>query len=99
MITTAYKVEIDGIVQGVGFRPFIYGVAKRFGISGTVANSAKGVLLQIEGDVSLVEKFLEYITDKTNLPPLAKVETIKTKKNKPLGKKGFEITKSSSSLN
>ena len=47
-IRTAVRVE--GIVQGVGFRPFVYGLATRLGLGGLVGNDADGVFAEIEGD-------------------------------------------------
>ncbi|MDH4008440.1 MAG: acylphosphatase, partial [Desulfuromonadales bacterium] len=44
-----YKIIIEGIVQGVGFRPFIYQLAERFGLSGSVCNDTRGVTIEVEG--------------------------------------------------
>ena len=43
-----YKIEIRGLVQGVGFRPFIYNLALSFGLNGSVLNDGFGVVIQVE---------------------------------------------------
>ena len=52
------QVRIRGIVQGVGFRPFIYGLAHRHGLTGFVLNDSQGVLLEVEGSSRALEDFL-----------------------------------------
>ena len=50
----AKRIEINGIVQGVGFRPFVYNLANHFGLKGEVANTASGVYIHIEGPVAKI---------------------------------------------
>ena len=50
MAKSAYKIDISGIVQGVGFRPFIYRLANKFNLLGHVSNTLTGVCVHIEGD-------------------------------------------------
>ena len=52
------KISITGIVQGVGFRPFIYRLAKEMGLKGYVQNDAGGVSIEAEGEKELLTKFL-----------------------------------------
>ena len=66
------KIYIEGIVQGVGFRPFIYKLAQKYGFKGYVLNNGKGVEIDIEGND--IEVFVNEI--KTNLPPLAKIDKL-----------------------
>lgn len=69
MITKAYSIHINGIVQGVGFRPFVYRLAQETGTKGWVNNSSHGVYIHAEGDE--VESFYERLLREK--PPLAKV--------------------------
>ena len=64
--------KIEGIVQGVGFRPFVYTLATRFGLKGTVLNNAQGVTIDIEGDEALLASFEEALT--SELPPLSRID-------------------------
>ena len=65
------KATIQGIVQGVGFRPFIYQLAQERQLKGYVANTALGVDLEVEGDLSAIEDFLRDI--ELRKPPLAEI--------------------------
>lgn len=56
--TARLRVELRGVVQGVGFRPFARRLAQRFGISGQIRNNGLGVLLEIEGHVAALERYL-----------------------------------------
>jgi hydrogenase maturation protein HypF len=60
-----------GIVQGVGFRPFVYKLARKLGLTGNVANTGDGVKIQISGHAADIETFLD--TLKTDPPPLARI--------------------------
>ena len=82
-----YRYLINGIVQGVGFRPTVYKIAKKLNLKGFVLNSGGGVVIEIEGENK--DKFLD--TLKQNLPPLAKIETIKFEKLKEKNYSSFEI--------
>ena len=62
------KVNISGIVQGVGFRPFIYNVAEKYGLAGYVQNKGDaGVEILLEGSAWKIEKFMEYLIAKKPL--------------------------------
>jgi hydrogenase maturation protein HypF len=65
------KATINGIVQGVGFRPFIYQLAKRRGLGGYIANTSSGVDIEVEGDPGEIEGFFQEIH--LQKPPLARV--------------------------
>lgn len=67
----ALRVKIHGIVQGVGFRPFVYRLAKENSITGWVRNESDGVQLAIEGKANGLTKFLSQLT--RDLPPLARI--------------------------
>ena len=68
------EIRIKGIVQGVGFRPFIYTLANRYSLKGFVLNDNEGVKIEIEGEDFLIEKFLKNLQDEA--PPLSKIEKI-----------------------
>ncbi len=70
----ARRVEVNGIVQGVGFRPFIYQLANKYTIKGAVANTSSGVSIHIEGTKKDIEYFCRDLTDKR--PPLAHIVEI-----------------------
>lgn len=64
-------IEVSGVVQGVGFRPFVVALAERLGLSGTVANHSGGVSIEVEGDPEIVAEFERRLVDEA--PPLARV--------------------------
>jgi hydrogenase maturation protein HypF len=53
-----YKINITGTVQGVGFRPFVYALSKRYLVTGTVSNNAKGVEIYLNADSITFKQFL-----------------------------------------
>ncbi|MDX1523446.1 MAG: acylphosphatase, partial [Anaerolineae bacterium] len=63
------RITVQGIVQGVGFRPFVYGLAQQHGLVGYVLNDAGGVTIEVQGEVVAVDKFLQAMRD--DPPPLA----------------------------
>ncbi len=70
-----YRLTIKGTVQGVGFRPFIYGLAKKYNLKGTVSNSSDGVEIFIDSSKEILDRFLLEIRE--NHPPLSKIESIR----------------------
>lgn len=70
-----YLIEVFGTVQGVGFRPFIYRLAREFGFSGWVKNDENGVQIKINCAQSEIEPFINQI--QVQKPPLSKIEQIK----------------------
>lgn len=83
---------IKGIVQGVGFRPFLYRSAHKFNLSGFVKNTAQGVILETEGTKKDIEDFTSHILE--NPPPLALIESHEAEEISPLGSETFEIVSS-----
>ena len=67
-------IRVRGIVQGVGFRPFVYALARRHALSGLVSNDAEGVRIEIEGAPEELERFMRALED--DAPPLAVVESV-----------------------
>jgi hydrogenase maturation protein HypF len=64
-------VDVAGIVQGVGFRPFVYRLANECGLTGVIANTPTGVSIEVQGEAEAVEKFLERLPKE--IPPLARI--------------------------
>jgi len=85
------QILIQGIVQGVGFRPFVYGLAKRWGLKGWVLNDERGVQIEVEGEEDALDGFLGGLRSP---PPLARVERIDLKYLPPVGYADFEIRES-----
>ena len=71
-LTCRVRYHIEGMVQGVGFRPFVYTLALRFGLKGFVLNNALGVEIELEGDEQSLETFDKALH--TSLPPLARMD-------------------------
>ena len=89
----AKRLEINGIVQGVGFRPFIYHLARRYGLKGEVANTATGVTILLEGPSDRVQAFIADVPRRQ--PPLAHITEITKSAEKVRGLESFTIAPSS----
>jgi hydrogenase maturation protein HypF len=85
-------IRIDGVVQGVGFRPFAYSLATSLGLSGLVGNDVDGVFAEVEGSVEAVAKFLLLL--KQEAPPLARIERVTTRALGTTGSAEFVIAPS-----
>ncbi len=88
------RARVEGTVQGVGFRPYVYRLAADLGLAGYVLNDERGVLLEVEGSAEAVASFLERLP--AEAPPLAAVERVATAEEQPRGESGFEIAASTS---
>ena len=86
------EIGITGIVQGIGFRPFIYNLAQKHSIRGWVLNNEKGVLIDAESEDGNLDRFIQEIPKLA--PPLARIESFDVKYLEPLGYSTFEIRKS-----
>lgn len=86
------NIRIRGIVQGVGFRPFVYKQAKLFALSGYVYNDTEGVYIEIEGEKKSADDFTASMTEKA--PPLSYVIDVSAEDSRVIGMKGFQITES-----
>ena len=87
-----FSIRVNGIVQGVGFRPFIYRLALENNIKGYVLNDTEGVTIEAEGEEKELEKFIKAIRE--NFPPLAIVQEIKIEEKEVNNFKSFWIEKS-----
>jgi hydrogenase maturation protein HypF len=86
------EVRVEGVVQGVGFRPYIHGLAHRLGLSGRVGNDTAGVFMEVEGAEQAVSDFLAALPSEA--PPLAVIEQVRTNPLTPTGESGFHIVSS-----
>jgi hydrogenase maturation protein HypF len=89
---TALHIQVKGVVQGVGFRPFVYGLAARLHLNGWVLNTSSGVVIEVEGPASALDQFLQDLAGQA--PPLAKIEEIQSHPIPPNGYIRFEIRES-----
>lgn len=87
---TRCRIRVRGVVQGVGFRPFVYSLAQRLGLAGFVLNDAEGVVVEIEG--VRIAAFLEALRNEA--PPLARIEAIETDEIAARGDSDFRIEES-----
>jgi hydrogenase maturation protein HypF len=83
------RARVHGTVQGVGFRPFVYRLAREEGLAGYVRNDEQGVLLEVQGSVIAVERFMSRLRRET--PPLAAIDRVLTDAVEPGGGAAFEI--------
>ena len=83
------QIHVRGIVQGVGFRPFVFRLAQTLGLSGFVLNSADGVVVEIEGSEADLARFLEDL--RRQPPPLAQVTDVAVTEVETNGERSFRI--------
>ncbi len=89
---SAYRILINGIVQGVGFRPFIYNLAIRYHLDGWVKNTSGGVEIEVSGTEADLKSFILNIENEA--PPLSVVESLNYKPIPSEGYEEFHIQKS-----
>ena len=88
----ARRIRVHGVVQGVGFRPFVYRIATRHGLVGTVRNTAAGVEIDVEGASRALDSFLDDLVG--DPPPLAQVDAMEVDDAEPRGLACFTIDSS-----
>jgi hydrogenase maturation protein HypF len=86
------SISVRGIVQGVGFRPFVYGLAVRHSLRGWVYNTSEDVRIEVEGTAEAITQFEQEL--RTKAPPLASIEDMTVEYHRPAGYKDFEIRQS-----
>ena len=86
------RARIEGTVQGVGFRPYVYRLADELGVAGHVLNDSRGVVVEVEAPAETVERFLARLA--LEAPPLASVERVTSEPLEELGESGFSIRES-----
>ncbi len=88
-----HRLVVHGVVQGVGFRPFVYRIATGLGLGGFVCNRGDaGVEIVVEGAAPAVAEFTDAVTHR--LPPLARIRRVETESLAPIGETGFAIAPS-----
>ena len=80
---------VRGVVQGVGFRPFVFRLASEENLSGFIGNSTGGVTIEIEGPSARVEAFRRRL--EAEAPPLSRIDSVMVREVPPKGEKGFRI--------
>ncbi|HHY80730.1 MAG TPA: carbamoyltransferase HypF [Thermoanaerobacter sp.] len=88
----ARQINIFGIVQGVGFRPFVFNIAQKYNLKGMVYNNSSGVYIEVEGEKENVECFIKEI--KENPPSLAVIDEIKIEESEVKNYREFKIMES-----
>ena len=83
------RVHIRGIVQGVGFRPFVYTLATRHGLNGWVKNTSAGVEIEVDGEKGSLDRFLHELRGEA--PGLSHIDRISASFQAPNGYLSFEI--------
>jgi hydrogenase maturation protein HypF len=91
-MTIRAAIRVEGIVQGVGFRPFVYTLATGLGLAGFVGNDVDGVFAEVEGPQAAVSEFLRQL--ERHPPPLARIERITARPIAPAGGTAFAIAPS-----
>ena len=95
-VTVHKRICIGGVVQGVGFRPFVYRLAQRFRIRGLIFNTSSGVVIEAEGDEPSLREFVQ--TLQAEPPPLARLEEVSVVELPPASFETFEIAQSTPEL-
>ncbi len=83
------RIHITGVVQGVGFRPFVFGLASRLELLGWVRNTSAGVDLEVDGSPKAIRKFTQSLREEA--PPLARIDEISVDRGEPYGFTEFQI--------
>src|SRR5215208_2074318 len=92
MIIMAKHILVKGIVQGVGFRPYIYGLATRYHLYGWVCNTSGGVEILVEGESEELERFMQSLP--VEKPLLAMIDSLEVKEALSPASTTFEIRES-----
>lgn len=88
------RVHITGIVQGVGFRPFVYNLATRLDLKGWVKNTSAGVDIEVDGDKDILDSFIRSLRDEA--PPLSRIDELTASFRPANGFRSFDILHSES---
>jgi hydrogenase maturation protein HypF len=86
------RIHVTGVVQGVGFRPFVYGLATRLGLLGWVRNTSAGVDLELDGNPEAIREFTFAL--RKEAPPLARIDEVEVEQVEPTGFREFQIVHS-----
>jgi hydrogenase maturation protein HypF len=86
------ELRVTGTVQGVGFRPFVYGLAQRHGLGGFVLNDGGGVAIEVEGSAEAIASFAAAL--RVEAPGLARIDSVRSRAVAARGDAGFVIARS-----
>ena len=86
------RFSVHGVVQGVGFRPFVWALASRFDLQGWVRNTSGAVVIEVEGEPSSLARFLHSL--QADPPRLARIDSVESEDVEPTGERGFRIVES-----
>ncbi|MEA1897454.1 MAG: carbamoyltransferase HypF [Bacteroidota bacterium] len=86
------NIRIKGLVQGVGFRPFVYRIAGKHGLKGRVENRNDGVIIDVVGEENALNSFIEDL--KTNTPPASEIHSVEIQNSNNTTFTDFQISKS-----
>lgn len=89
---TWLRIHIEGIVQGVGFRPFVYKLAHKLAIKGTVCNGVDGVHIEAGGTPEQLDKFIQML--RVDVPQESRITKFTIEETSPQEKSNFRITES-----
>lgn len=89
-----HRIRIEGVVQGVGFRPFVHRLAVELDLAGSVRNDSRGVIVDVEGPEEDLDAFTARL--QMDAPPLAVIRAIGVDSGEPVGDTGFRILESTS---
>ena len=90
--TQRRRFRVQGVVQGVGFRPFVWTLATSLSLNGTVRNTSGAVLIEVEGPTAALDVFARAL--EADAPRLARIETVEAVELAPVGEEGFRIVES-----
>jgi hydrogenase maturation protein HypF len=93
----AFRIHLEGLVQGVGFRPFVYRLASRYGLYGWVVNQTDGLTIKVEGPAQAFAGFMEAL--RAEAPVISRIEEIAVEPDEPEGLNGFLILASQDMTN
>jgi len=85
-------VRVRGVVQGVGFRPFVFRLAHETGLAGFIGNDTDGVTIEIEGDEPRITEFITRL--RSDAPPMAHIDAVTVEDREPIGESDFRIVHS-----
>src|SRR5678815_6191891 len=85
-------IRVHGVVQGVGFRPFVFGLAERYRLSGFVRNRVGDVLIEVKGERAALDDFLGALTGRP--PELARIDAVEAAAIAVREEAGFRIDES-----
>jgi len=88
-VTVRRQIEVAGIVQGVGFRPYVYRLALERRLAGTISNTPAGVSIEVEGPQEAVEEFVARLP--ASAPPLARITSVQVRDLSCVGEQQFRI--------